>query len=393
MNHQELSLLCADRELKTPEHHTANDFYGHAHTLKVYCGLAPEYQIKAAIEHAPTLGEFVWGPDQSCEFPTILSFSPARFNQIRERSAKALFAIGSPILYAKSALTQEALAHERQRLGRSLLVFPSHSSHFLKIQYDLQDYCEKIKKVAKTSDCETVRVCLYWKDVLLGADQLYSAHGFELVSAGHMFDPLFLPRLRSIIESATFATSSEGSTAAGYCVALGLPFFLTDTPYEFEIQKLEHKESTQDELDRTQVFLQAVADSLPHEPVERLPTGCKESIDELWGNRYFRTAPELLAIFEILEDALNIAKQVGLPNHNYLFNLIPEYIKAAQFAKVLLIVQELERSDAASVGGLRVAQALALINLARKNEARGIISALLAENPNHEAALELAKMC
>ncbi|RQV98375.1 hypothetical protein EH220_03425, partial [bacterium] len=216
-----LAELAKDRELLTSELFMPNDFYGHAALLKQYCGLSREDSLKASIEHALFFNDYAWEVELQCDLPAMLVTSPLRFAPLRKRTKKAIFAIGPMILYAPNALSCEALDSERKRLGKSLLVMPSHSTHHITAQYDIESYCRYLERAGREFD--SVRVCLYWKDVLLGRDASYRAAGFECVTAGHMFDPLFLPRLRSILECATVVTSNVCGTHVGLCVALRRP--------------------------------------------------------------------------------------------------------------------------------------------------------------------------
>jgi hypothetical protein len=68
-----------------------------------------------------------------------------------------------------------------------------------------------------------VTVCLYWRDVLDGAEASYRAEGFDCVTAGHMFDPAFLARLRGIIEDADVVVTNRFGSYVPYAIALGRP--------------------------------------------------------------------------------------------------------------------------------------------------------------------------
>ena len=225
-----ITQLAKDRELKTFEIHQPNDFYGHATIIKKFAGYPNGYQLKAAIEHGVYLKPEGWDIDWKSPLPSIFTFSTFRHQHLERHTNKRFFAIGPYIHYAKPFLSDEEAKKEHCRLGKNLLVFPAHSTHWVNAEYNIRQYCQQLEEIGKNFN--TIRICLYWKDILNGAAKIYGQHGFECVTAGHIYDNQFLPRLRSIIESATITTSNEISTAIGYCITLGKPHFLLESEVE-----------------------------------------------------------------------------------------------------------------------------------------------------------------
>jgi hypothetical protein len=85
---------------------------------------------------------------------------------------------------------------------------------------------------------DTVRACLYWKNIDLARE--YQKFGIEVVTAGHAFDPLFLPRLRSLIELSDLTVSNCVGTHLGYSVSLGKPHLLVNQDIERVDSKNEY---------------------------------------------------------------------------------------------------------------------------------------------------------
>lgn len=219
-----LSELAADRPQATPEVFTANDFYGHAAILKRHAGFPADYILKATIEHGMFFSSFLYDLELQSGFPVMLVMSPLRYPVLRENTPKAIFALGPVLQYAPHALSTDVLEAEKQRLGRTLLAFPNHSTHHVTVHYDIDRYCDYLEETGRSF--QTVRVCLYWKDILLGRSRAFEERGFECVTAGHIFDPQFLPRLKSIIELSTVTTSNLCGSHVGYCAAMGKPHVL-----------------------------------------------------------------------------------------------------------------------------------------------------------------------
>ncbi len=209
------------------------DIYFIGKALKDYAGLPEDYGIKAIIEHAAQLNNNTNGGfGVHGSYPSIVS-SSFRVSVIENiPKNNGAYAVGPYIAYVQSALSEDKLKLERERLGRNLLVFPAHSIRGLKAVYNINSFCEEIKKISKEYD--SVRVCLYWKDVLLGTAEIYQKFGFEVVTAGHYYDPMFMSRLKSIIETSTMTMSNKLGTYIGYCIYLNKPHLLLKTKVDVE---------------------------------------------------------------------------------------------------------------------------------------------------------------
>jgi hypothetical protein len=207
------------------------DIYFINSTLKEYADLPADYEIKAFIEHAAQLSDFAEGGFRV--HPSLPSIVPSSFRVSVIESVpgnNGAYAVGPYIAYAKSALSNDKLKAERERLSRNLLVFPAHSIRGLRQVYDIDALCKKIEDISVNYD--SVRICLFWKDVLLGTAEKYRKHGFEVVTAGHYYDPMFMPRLKSIIETSTMTMSNQLGTHIGYCVYLNKPHFFINSKIE-----------------------------------------------------------------------------------------------------------------------------------------------------------------
>jgi hypothetical protein len=391
MDLKEINEICKDRELVTTEMYSPNDFYGHATILKDYCGIPNQYSIKAAIEHAPTLGDFAWSTDLNAPSPSMFCFSRARFKTLRKYTKKALFAIGSPIQYAQSLLSESEKLKERQRLGNSLLVFPSHSSHHVAVNYDLHSYCQRIQALSKNFD--STRICLYWKDALDGAAKIYQSYGFECTSAGHMFDPLFLRRLRSIIESASVTTAPDGGTIVGYSIALNVPFFLTETRISYDSKTLENVQELKKNVDQSTVFYNRVQAAFGDTPTTEITTEARALVNELWGLPSKKTPEEMKNFISIAEDLFSLGISANSFNENYLHLMLSEYIKNSDSAKALLAIDELENSDPDQSSELPLVRAATLLQLGRSAAAKLTLEQLLEQKPGHAGALRLLALC
>lgn len=207
----------------TNELQPVNDWYGHATVLKRFLGLPNPYQFKFVIEHGTYFSDQVADIELESNLPSFVTYSEYRAKVLKKYRPHT-FAIGPLVHYAPHYLTDDELKKEKRRLGKTLLFFPSHSLIGLINDYDVNWSYKKIMSIAK--DFDTIRVCIYWKDVLLGKHKYYQSKGLECVTAGHILDPLFLSRIKSIIHTADLTVSNDASSPLSYCIYMNKPHII-----------------------------------------------------------------------------------------------------------------------------------------------------------------------
>lgn len=273
----------------TNEIHKPNDWYGHANNLKIFLGLPRDYKFKFTMEHGFYINEQVDNIDIETNLPSIVTYSNYR-KGILENYRKHVFSIGPFIHYAKSLLNDSQVSNEKKRLGKSILFFPAHSSSMIGIEYNIKNLCKKIKKIGKGFD--SIRVCLYWKDVLLGKHKIYRDFGFECVTAGHMLDPLFLPRLKSLINTSDLTISNIASSQVGYCIHLNKPHIIIS-----DNLKLKTSKKWKDRIN--EIFESTAYTDIMNEFSKlnfKITHSQRKLIEKYWGTNCIKTKSELLAI-------------------------------------------------------------------------------------------------
>lgn len=226
---KDLGALCSDipiTDYYTSELFSGNDYYGNAEQLKRFLHLPSQYPLKLVIQHGNQYGSFIWDLEAKAEFPVKLAWGSHVEQCWSKFSNSKIIKIGAPFFYTQGLLEQTEVEKEKKRLGKNLLVFPAHSMHHSTVNYDGQYLLDRLKDVAKNFD--SIRVCIYWKDFLLGKHTFYQDAGYECVTAGHIFDSNFLPRHRSLLEVADASASNRIGSFLGYSIFLGKPHFYFD---------------------------------------------------------------------------------------------------------------------------------------------------------------------
>ncbi len=199
--------------------------YGMNRVLKKYAGFPMDYKIHVLFEHGVIYTDYVSGGFRIHEYLPSMVASQYRINILKQQKGyKGAYAIGPYIHYTNPLLTKEEIKAEKERLGRTLLVFPSHSVNTTTTNYNIEEFINKIKETSK--DFDSVRICMYYQDVLLKRHVSYQKEGFEVVTAGNYNDYYFMPRLKSIIKTSDITMANDIGTHLGYCIYLNKPHYL-----------------------------------------------------------------------------------------------------------------------------------------------------------------------
>lgn len=287
LNQEDLETLCQDRELKTCELYAPNDFYGQATILKEYVNLPNYYPLKVILQHGLTFGDFLWDVDCSARLPVFLSPSKHRAELYQKQTAKPSFPIGFGLLYAiKNFHTQYgAVLEESHRQGT--IVFPSHSTHHIAAKFDFIAYAQKLENLPERF--KPVVVCIYWKDYLLGHHLEYINRGIKVVTAGHIYDPLFLLRLYDICRQFEYSTSNDLGTHLCASIYSGCNFFYTDVSEVY----LDNPKQLPTAYSSIYKDIKNKSIHLFNKPVDHISDAQKSFVDEYMGTKYFRSCNDL----------------------------------------------------------------------------------------------------
>ena len=232
---------------------TADGVYGIEKSIKDFSNCSSDYHIKAFIEHGINFSQYLECGFRVHESLPSITMSPFRQNFIKSaKNNNGAYAIGPYINYSNGLLSDDQFNAEKEKLGNNLLVFPAHSTLGGTKNFSISDFCQKIKDIS--SEFDSVTISLYWKDVELGRDKYYKKYGFKVVTAGYMYDPYFLSRLRSIIELSDFTIANEMGTSSIYALSLNKPHVILPMEVEYDLEKTDGKYLSfvaQDSYDKT----------------------------------------------------------------------------------------------------------------------------------------------
>lgn len=268
------------------------NYYGGFYELAKYMNIYPLYCPRGVtILHGVIFKGGIWERDGIEKYLVwgsgIKDYYSSEYN---------IVAIGAPFFYAKSLLSKDEIFSEKKRLGKNLLAFPSHSTHWIEAEFDEKIFIDVLKKEQKKFD--SVRVCLYWKDILLGKEKPYLDAGFECVCAGHIFDMFFLERLKSLFEISDCTISNQIGSHVGYSIFMNKPYNLVlqaksekydDVPWnKGEDKKLNEQRSSEAYKKTVALFLNNFDYKINDEQ--------RSIVDDYWGISQKKSSKELYDI-------------------------------------------------------------------------------------------------
>lgn len=215
----DLESLCRDRELCTEESFEPNAFYGVGFALRKYAGLPEDSPLQAIIPHGIVFDRnYLWQAERLARVPVVFNYMKHRDAVYETRARKYVMPSASPFLYA-AALEGNAVPSVRS----GTVFFPAHSTHRVTVQAHYGDVTDRL--LALDERFKPITVCIYWKDYLLGAHQIFEERGIRVVSAGHIYDRFFLFRLYHLLRMHSYASSGTPGSHIFYSLTAGCKYF------------------------------------------------------------------------------------------------------------------------------------------------------------------------
>jgi hypothetical protein len=214
----DLVSLCRERPLETMELFPPNAYYGNDLALKLYCGWPWDRPLKVIVPHGVVFNrEYLWESERQARLPVILVYPDYRMASYRSGTRKVVLPGTAPFVFICRMLRGSS----QPRAGT--LFFPAHSTHGVTAQTDHAAIADRLARL--DGRFHPVRVCVYWRDFLAGRQQAYADRGFEIVSAGHMYDPRFMVRLYHLLAMHRFASSHTSGSYIFQAVHAGCSYF------------------------------------------------------------------------------------------------------------------------------------------------------------------------
>lgn len=216
---------------------------------------------------------------------------------------KPAFVFGPYIHYAKYYYSKKFHEDIKTKLGKVLLVFPSHTyeENILKREENFVD--SVYEKYAKGYD--TVMVCVYWHDVNDLIVKKFQKYGAKLVSAGFRGDKNFICRLKTIIAFSDAVVVDGVGTNLGYCMYMGKPIYIEKKNPGIYMKQGKVVNEVTDSVE--ELFYYAFHSDTFCFTDEQKKLQMKLYETYWGGEKYIKTPKEMKIIFELLEEVYEAA--------------------------------------------------------------------------------------
>jgi hypothetical protein len=207
-----------------------NDFYGLNYILKKYMGLPQEYKFKCVLQHGVSFYDIAAGGEFEQNLPAIITTSKYSSGMYSKYTNAKLYSMGTAIQYAESYYEGKKIKEEKERLGKNLLFFPVHSASSFVLDMNANAMIDRLLEIKKEYHFDSVTICWSWMEILMKKERPFmnEKYGFKNVTAGYLLDPMFFPRLKTIILLSDLATTNFIGSCLFYSIALNKPFYFLE---------------------------------------------------------------------------------------------------------------------------------------------------------------------
>lgn len=190
------------------------------------CNISHAYETPS-IEHGLILYEKIFSDITHNSRVACATFSSFRKHIIQSNFPIPVFCVGPYIHYADMFYSQKKLIEMKKKLGKTLLVFPTHSTYTSNLTVQQEKFIKMIKKEA--SKYNSVLINTFWWNINDPLIQKLEVEGYKVISCGYKDDINFLSRLKSYLYLADFAIGDSIGTHIGYCIDCNVPFMYRET--------------------------------------------------------------------------------------------------------------------------------------------------------------------
>lgn len=176
-------------------------------------------ELLPATEHGLIFYNTNWSDTALTARASCITFGEFRKNILRKYYDTPIFEVGSYIQYAAPYYSEDKMREWKKENGKTVVVFPMHSTDDSRLSYGEKEYIKEIKKIATSYN--TVLICMFWWNLDMPIVKAFKQEGFKIASAGYREDPMFLRRQRTMIEMADYVVTDAIGTHVGYCHKLG----------------------------------------------------------------------------------------------------------------------------------------------------------------------------
>lgn len=287
--------------------YSENTLYGYAYSLLKYAEVDVENNIfyLPLLEHGINTLERLVG--QYTHRPFIFQGKYKEEIWKIENNKIPVYYVGPFIHYVDPYYEKGKTEQIKNNNGRTLLVFPPHGTEKNEYDFEFDKFNDMLfEKIGK--EFETIIACVYWSNINDPYIRFLESKGVKIVSAGFKLDPLFVSRLKTIIQLSDVVLYPSFTTSIGYSYYLGKQVIFVDD--------LNEKEDLQEELSDYQKEYNCSLKKINKECAKIFPieankkTASKDAfVEKYWGISEIKTKEEIRDI--LLQNKKYVKKRMG----------------------------------------------------------------------------------
>lgn len=227
-----------------------SDYYGIGYWYKKYAGVPEHIPIKLHCDHAPSLQETLLPFDLNSPYQKAFFHNKLKVNDNNKKQRfKKVYIAGSAFVHYRKMHNIKKASNPQ-----GTLCFPMHPTAVVDVIMDYDVYMDELLALPKKFHPFTV--CLYYLDIEKGLHHKFLKRGFNVVTAGHMFDEKFPVRFYEFLKTKKYVTSNVYGSFVPYAIEMGIPFFFYGKTVNIKLNNRGDKgakmgESTLDEYTKT----------------------------------------------------------------------------------------------------------------------------------------------
>lgn len=286
-----------------------------------------------AVEHGLIFYDDIFTDVRFTSRPCVVTFGDFRKSVIRRIKDVPVFCVGPYIVYARPYYSEDKFRKLKSELGKTLLVFPAHSTDNSDISRSQELYLKQIKALSK--DFNAVVVNAFWWNIDDPIIHSFESEGYKIVTAGFRDDRNFLSRLRTIMETSDLVVGDGIGTHVGYALSLGKPYRIIDARSSETVQGVIDDEKLNRQKKLQPLFLDSSTS------VEEQKRGC----DFYWGFSHLRRCEEIVEIANISRDLFRLSHGWNFRNGKVAHALMERYQRDGSSLRCRLLKQAIDGSN------------------------------------------------
>ena len=188
--------------------------------IKEY-GFCPSFlPILIYTDHGPNLTTNVVAPHELINNCPVQFYHNHRLvEEFKKLSKKPCYTMYSPSVYYRRKNKIEA-----NKDAKGTIVFPSHSTKLIDNLMNWDGYIDQLKNLPEKF--QPISICFHMSDIEKNLHKLFLEKGFDVYTAGNIYDERFAERFYDILRKFKYSSSNLIGSYTFYSVEMGIPFFL-----------------------------------------------------------------------------------------------------------------------------------------------------------------------